>query len=189
MDTALIVAIIVIAVVAVLAIAGYFYYQQQERSKKLRRGFGSEYDRAVTERGTTREAEKELEARQKRVEKLHIRDLQPEEQERFGAEWRQVQARFVDNPSGAIAEADELICQVMEARGYPMSDFEQRAADVSVDHPDVVRNYRAAHDIALRSERDEASTEELRQAMMHYRALFEDLLETRHGARTTGGSR
>jgi hypothetical protein len=132
----------------------------------------------VTEHGDQRGAQAELEARQKRVEQLDIRSLSPSDRARFADAWRATQAHFVDDPSAAIGEADRLVTDVMKARGYPIGDFEQRAADVSVDHPRVVENYRAARDTALRNERGQASTEDLRQAMVHYRALFEDLLES-----------
>jgi hypothetical protein len=113
------------------------------------------------------------------VEKFSIRPLGAAERERFISEWRSVQSRFVDDPKGAVTEADKLVIRVMQARGYPMSDFEQRAADISVDHPQVVDNYRAAHEIALRHRRGESTTEDLRNAMLYYRSLFEDLLQPR----------
>src|SRR5207248_1966430 len=138
---------------------------------------GPEYDRLANEFGSPRRAESDLERREKRVEKIHIRALTKEEQSRFANAWREVQASFVDNPSTAVSRADGLVGDLMKTRGYPVGDFEQRAADVSVDHPRVVENYRAAHAIAVRRERGEANTEDLRSAMVHYRALFEDLLE------------
>jgi len=128
--------------------------------------------------GNVRRAEAALAARAKRVEALHIRPLVPEDASRFSASWRGVQARFVDDPKGAVTEADRLVGEVMAARGYPLGEFEQRVADISVDHPDVVMNYRAAREIALLHGRGQATTEDLRQAMVHYRALFKDLLET-----------
>ncbi len=173
--TLIVLAIVVVVVLAIVAWA----IMQRQRSEELRQRFGPEYDRAVAERGDQRRAEAELEERRKRVEQLHIRLLTPEERERFAEAWRMTQARFVDEPSVAIEEADRLVTDVMETRGYPVGDFEQRAADISVDHPDVVSNYRAAHAIARANARGEANTEDLRQAMVHYRALFEDLLETR----------
>jgi hypothetical protein len=126
-----------------------------------------------------RTAEAELEDRRRRVEQLQIRPLPRNERERYEAAWYQVQGRFVDDPAGAMAQADLLVGEVMQARGYPMGDFETRAADISVDHPQVVENYRAAHAIALRTQGGQATTEELRQAMVHYRALFADLLGAR----------
>jgi len=160
---------------AVLAVGAYVS-MQRGRGKKLREHYGNEYDVALDNSKNKREAERELEERQKRVERLHIRELNRNERERFAEAWRTVQTRFVDDPSGSIDDADTLVQQVMDVRGYPITNFEQQAADVSVDHPDVVRNYRQAHAIAEASERHEATTEDLRQAMVHYRALFADLL-------------
>jgi hypothetical protein len=171
-----VVLVLVIALIAVIAVAMWLYMLKR-RSDELRTSFGPEYDRAVHEHGDPRRAERELEDRKERVEQLHIRSLTPEAHDRFAEGWRSVQAQFVDDPRGATREADRLVGEVMQARGYPVGDFEQRAADVSVNHPNVVEHYRAAHTIALRHERGEAETEDLRQAMVHYRALFEDLLE------------
>src|SRR5205085_7778008 len=134
--------------------------------------------RAVNQYGDQRKAEAELAAREKRVRKLEIRALASEEQRRFAGAWQKTQARFVDEPSQAVRDADGLVKEVMQARGYPVGDFEQRVSDVSVDHPNVVTNYRAAHDIAARNDSGNATTEDLRQALMHYRSLFEELLET-----------
>lgn len=172
--------ILVVAVVAALLIgaAAAWYFLFYRRRTHLRERFGPEYERAVVDIGDRRQAERELERREERVRSLDIRPLAPEQRARFADRWRRVQAQFVDSPTEAIRDADRLVMEAMEARGYPVGDFEQRAADVSVDHPRVVENYRAARDIALRSSRGEASTEDLRQAMVHYRALFEDLLET-----------
>jgi hypothetical protein len=152
---------------------------QKRRSENLRERFGPEYDHTIHELGGQREAEAELEARQKRVERLKIRPLEEAERDQFITAWRSTQAQFVDEPTAAIAAADRLVAEVMRARGYSIGDFEQRAADISVDHATVLANYRAAHAIALANEREETNTEDLRQAMVHYRALFEDLLETR----------
>lgn len=170
--------LVLVLVALIVGAAAAWYFFERRRSRRLRRRFGPEYEHSVHEIGSRRKAEKELERRQERVERLDIRLLKPDECERFLEEWRGVQARFVDNPAGAVAEADRLVGEVMRARGYPVSDFEQRAVDVSVDHPRVVENYRTARDIAARSERGEASTEDLRQAMVHYRVLFDDLLES-----------
>lgn len=148
------------------------------RSQKLRQRFGPEYDRTIREQGNIRKAEAALEARAKRVAKLHIRPLSPADAERFDSAWRGIQARFVDDPRGAVTEADRLVGELMAARGYPVGEFEQRVADISVDHPDVVMNYRAAREIAVQHSAGKATTEDLRQAMVHYRALFRDLLET-----------
>jgi len=179
--------LVVLAVIAVLAVAAaaWMFYQKR-RSEQLRAGFGPEYDRAVQTTGDRSKAEQELEARQKRVEALNLRALSPDQRTRFAEAWRQTQAHFVDDPGGAVGEADRLIGEVMQTRGYPVGDFEQRAADISVDHPAVVTNYRAAHRIAGAQARGEASTEDLRQAMVHYRALFEDLLETDTPAQRNG---
>lgn len=168
---------LILIVVAIAAVAfGVFTYIQKERTRRLRGQFGPEYDRLVQDRGDQRKAEDELLKRQKRIEKLQIRELTEAEIDRFSAAWRSVQAQFVDTPSQAVSEADNLVRDVMTTRGYPMSDFEQRAADISVEHPLVVENYRAARDIAARHASGNATTEDLRQAMVHYRALFEDLL-------------
>jgi hypothetical protein len=165
-------------VVAFLAVAfGVFMYVQKRRTLHLRSKFGPEYDRLVDRYGNQRKAEDDLSHRERRLEKLQIRDLDSDEADRFANAWREEQARFVDNPNEAVANADRLVGELMKARGYPVGDFEQRAADISVDHPLVIENYRVAHKLAGRSGRGEASTEDLRQAMVHYRALFEDLLK------------
>jgi hypothetical protein len=174
MDTTTIIIVVILLVLG--AVLGFVFFRQQ-RTKKLRERFGPEYERAVREVGGRDEAEAELEKRQKRVEQLEIHSLSSEEREQFSRRWKAAQARFVDDPAGAIGEADQLVMEVMETRGYPMGDFEQRAADISVDHPHVVRDYRAARKIALANERGEANTEDLRQAMVHYRSLFEELLD------------
>jgi hypothetical protein len=150
------------------------------RSRQLKSQFGPEYDRLIMERGGDRKnAESELERRTKRVEHLNLRPIYVDDRLRFAEAWRIDQTHFVDNPHLAVEKADKLVQEVMIARGYPVTDFEQRAADISVDHPEVVDHYRSAHGIALRDRRGEASTEELRQAMIHFRALFEELLEQR----------
>jgi hypothetical protein len=171
---------VVLLIVAVAAVAfGLFMYTQKERTKRLRAKFGPEYDRVVDSYGNRSKAEEDLVHRQKRVEKLHLRDLTAADADRFADAWRAEQARFVDSPRDAIANADRLVIELMKTRGYPMGDFEQRAADISVDHPVVLENYRAAHAIAVRDSQAGASTEDLRQAMVHYRALFEELLDRR----------
>lgn len=154
------------------------------RSQALRARFGTEYEHTVQTVGGKRKAEAELDARQERVRRLHIKPLAEVQLNRYRESWRGVQTRFVDDPRRAVSEADRLVADVMNARGYPVGGFEQNAADISVDHPAVVTNYRAAHDIASRSADGQASTEDLRQALIHYRALFDDLLETRE---TAGG--
>ncbi|MGA2857944.1 MAG: hypothetical protein ABSE40_13825 [Candidatus Sulfotelmatobacter sp.] len=167
------------AAVFVIVAVGAWLYVRRRRSTTagLRQKFGPEYDRAVLTHGSERKAKAKLADREKRVEKLNIRDLDPTEHERFSKRWEAIQSRFVDSPKGAVAEADDLVSSVMKARGYPVSDFDQRAADISVDHPRVVENYRSAHAIALRVGKDAATTEDLRTAMIHYRSLFEDLVQ------------
>jgi len=178
--------VIIVAVLVILAVigVGLWMYSQQRRSKELQTRFGPEYDRALEEHGDRRHAESELEARRQHVEKLYIRPLSADERDRFAEEWRTVQADFVDDPVGAINQADSLVSEVMKTRGYPITDFDARAADISVDHPKVVDNYRAAHAIADASENGDADTEDLRQGLVHYRALFDELLETSQTRRT-----
>jgi hypothetical protein len=177
MDTRVLIAIVVVGVLIAAGIVIWAYFRN--RSRKLQQRFGPEYERAIRETGGRRRAEEVLEKRERRVDRLQLRPLQPADQTRLAQEWRQVQARFVDDPKSAPTEADALVAEVMSVRGYPVVDFDQRAADISVDHPLVVENYRAAHAIALRHRRGEASTEDLRQAMVHYRTLFEDLMGAR----------
>jgi hypothetical protein len=167
--------VFLIIAIAAIILAGFFALQT--RSKKLRSRFGPEYDRTVREQGSTMKAERELEHREKRVHGLQIHPLTNEQTEHFAAEWRAVQEKFVDDPRGAVAEADRVVHRTMQARGYPIArEFEDRAADLSVEHAPVVEHYRIAHDIAARDGRNAASTEDLRLAMKHYRALFEDLM-------------
>jgi len=165
-----------IVVAAVLVIVGWQLLRRR-RSGELRSQFGPEYDRTVRQTGDVNRAEAMLAARARRVERLAIRSLTPADQQRFSDAWREVQEQFVDDPKRAIRDADHLVDEVMNARGYPVVDFEQRVDDVSVDHPGVVMNYRAAREIAQVQEQGRATTEDLRQAMIHYRALFQDLLE------------
>jgi cytoskeletal protein RodZ len=174
--TLLIIALVAAIFLLVGGVLGWVFAHQQ-RTKRLRQQFGSEYEQVVSEVGDRSEAEEELEARQKRVNSFDIRPLSPEEREQFVEEWQSVQARFVDEPDTSVQRANRLITEVMRTRGYPMVNFEQRAADLSVNYGEVVKNYRAGHDIARRSEQEEAGTEELRQAMVHYRALFAELIE------------
>jgi hypothetical protein len=162
--------------VVVIAAAVAYSMMARRRSRHLKDRFGPEYERAVRERDGRRGAEQELASREKRRERLDIRDLTPEARRRYAASWQQAQARFVDHPSQAVREADDLVMGVMRDRGYPMENFDQQSADVSVDHPLVVENYRAAHAISLANDHDQAGTEDLRQAMVHYRALFQELL-------------
>lgn len=156
--------------------AAFMWYSSTRRSRQLKTHFGPEYDRMVERTGDRQVAEAELHQREQRVRTFDITPLHEHERVAYGDRWRLVQSRFVDEPEQAVAEADGLIKEVMHTRGYPVEHFEQQAADLSVDHPKVVENYRAAHEIALLSERREASTEDLRQAMVHFRALFADLV-------------
>jgi hypothetical protein len=167
---------IVVAVIALIAIVLIVWAYQRRRTQRLRAQFGPEYDRTVTALGGRSKAEARLAERSERVHKLAIRSLTSAERDRFADEWARVQTHFVDAPAGAVAEADQLLGDVMATCGYPVGDFEQRAADISVDHPIVVQNYRAAHAIALRHLSGQATTEELRRAMIHYRALFDELV-------------
>jgi hypothetical protein len=172
------IALVVGAILIIAVFAWLYVRKRRSTTAELRQKFGPEYDRAVQQHGSERKAETKLTDREKRVEKLTLRDLDPAEQERFSKQWQEVQSRFVDSPKGAVAEADDLVSSLMTARGYPVSEFDQRAADISVDHPRVVANYRSAHEIALRVGKDVATTEDLRTAMIHYRSLFEELMRT-----------
>jgi hypothetical protein len=172
---------IVIAAVVVVAIALIVFLAmsraRRKRSERLERHFGPEYERAVDEVGDQRTAEKELVARERRRQKLDIVALAPEARTEYDRHWRTVQTGFVDNPSAAVGEADRLVTTVMRERGYPVDDFDQRVADISVDHPDVVEHYRAAHTLHLAQEQGNIGVEAQREAFVHYRALFERLLE------------
>ena len=168
---------IVVGVLVLAAIA--WLVSQRRRTEVLRARYGPEYDLAVSQLGDKRRAESELVKRQERVAALEIRALSPEQRNGYLQQWQAVQTRFVDDPKGAVTDADRLVEEVMQTRGYPMSDFDQRAADLSVHHPRVVDNYRSARDIAQRHRLGKASTEDLRQAMVYYRGLFQDLLEDR----------
>jgi hypothetical protein len=170
-------AVVIIVIVAIAIAIGAFFYIRRRRSAMLRQRFGPEYKHAVHQYGDQRKAEADLAAREERVRKLQIHALNRADQSRFLDAWKKTQSRFVDEPSRAVADADGLVKEVMQARGYPMGNFEQRVADVSVDHASVVTNYRAAHDIAARNRSGKATTEDLRQAMVYYRSLFEELLE------------
>jgi hypothetical protein len=169
-------AIIVVAAVVLVAIV-VWRALAAKKTRALQGRFGPEYDRAIDSSESRRRAEADLKARAERRDELDIRPLAPGARERYLGEWQRVQARFVDDPDGAVREADMLIQQVMSDRGYPMDDFEQRAADVSVDHPDVVENYREGHRLTRAAATGDGTTEDLRQAMVHYRALFDELLE------------
>jgi hypothetical protein len=163
-------------VVAVLALAAWIFLRQRQ-SHRLQQRFGAEYGRTVKELGGRTKAEAALKEREDRVAGLSITPLAASDAARFTQAWDSLQRRFIDNPKGVVAEADHLITELMQKRGYPMGDFERRAADISVDHPGIVSAYRAAQLIAARDKRGEADTEELRKAVVHYRTLFDELLE------------
>jgi len=167
--------ILILLIVAAAAVA--WFILSRRRSQQLRSKFGPEYRRAVEEYGNPAKAEEALRKREKRMERLTLHPLTPEECNRFDRRWHELQARFVDDPAASIHEADALISEVMAARGYPMTDFDRRAEDISVNHPRVVQNYRTAHEIALRHGAGEASTEDLRHALVCYRDLFDEMLE------------
>ena len=170
---------VIVAVLVIALIVAGVVIARQRRSQRLQEGFGPEYGRTLAEKGDRRAAESELLERRERRQQLEIRELDPESRERYSERWAAAQRTFVDQPAAAVAEADRLVSEVMHERGYPVEeDFERRAADVSVDHPDVVENYRAAHGISVRATRTEAGTEDLRQALVHFRALFDELLGT-----------
>jgi hypothetical protein len=172
---------LIIGALLVLAIVGTIVLVARERrraqSTRLQQRFGPEYSRVVGSVGDRDRAEAQLKAREARVERLKLVALPSAEAARFAEEWKLLQARFVDNPTGVVVEAERLVRQLMLKRGYPMADFEHRAADISVNHPKVTENYRAAQAIADRALRGETTTEDLRKAVVHYRVLFEDLLE------------
>jgi hypothetical protein len=169
--------LVAIVVIAGIGLASAFWFiQQSRRRKELKGRFGPEYDRTIETAESRGEGEKQLVEREKRVELFELKELEPRQIQRFSDDWRSVQGRFVDDPSGAIEEADSLVQEAMTARGYPITNFEQQAADISVDHPEVLSNYRAAHAIAETNKKDGSSTEDLRQAMVHYRSLFDELL-------------
>lgn len=175
MDTGTIVAIS-IAVVVVVALV-IWLAERKRRSTRLKQQFGPEYDRVLQQQGDPRRAEAVLAEREKRVEKFSIRHLPAADRERYASEWAAVQRRFVDDPAMAVMEADSLVTALMAARGYPMTDFEQSAANISVHYPRVVQNYRSARQIVVRHGKGQATTEEMRQAMVFYRSLFDELLE------------
>jgi len=170
--------IVLVIVVAAVLVAVAVYVSRRKRSEHLREKFGPEYERTLKQQGDARHAEKVLADREARVKKLTLRTLPAADRQRYADDWAMVQRRFVDDPAGAVTQADKLVTQVMDARGYPTGDFEQRAADISVDYPVFVQNYRAARDITLRHSKGQSSTEDLRQAMVHFRSLFDELLGT-----------
>jgi hypothetical protein len=178
LDTQTWIIVAAVVVLGLVALGAWLFYQKKQ-SQKLQERFGPEYGRTVNEFGSRTKGESELKSREKRVERLDILPLAPSEAARFTEAWQALQSRFVDNPKGVVVQAEQLVRELMEKRGYPMGDFEHRAGDISVDHPDVVANYRAAQAIAVRDQRGSADTEELRKAVVHYRALFDELLEVR----------
>ena len=169
--------IAIVLVVGIIVGVGIAYLFQRNRSMRLRKRFGPEYAHTVAETGDRWRAESALEHRAKRVDRFHVSSLTPAERQHFREAWHEVQGRFVDDPMGSLVEADRLIARVMSAEGYPVADFEQRAADISVDHPEVVENYRGGHRVVLKeAQAGGDNTEDLRQGMIHYRIVFEDLL-------------
>jgi FtsZ-interacting cell division protein ZipA len=170
--------IVIAAIVVIVVLAVLWSALRAKRSGALKDTFGREYDRTVEQAGDRRAAERELRERQKQHDELELKPLSAESRDRYVRRWQSTQTRFVDDPKGAVAEADTLVQEVMQERGYPTDDFERRVADISVDHPELVEKYRTAHGIAQASERNEASTEDLRHSVRHYRALFAELLET-----------
>jgi hypothetical protein len=175
-ETILIVASVVIVVA--LVIVAVSFASSRHKTERLKEHYGHEYERLASEAGNQRAAERELAARERKRDKLDIVPLTQSALSDFTTRWNQVQTAFVDNPAAAVGVADRLVTEVMRERGYPVDNFDQRAADISVDHPQIVDNYRAAHGIHLSQQRGEVSTEEQREAFVHYRALFEKLLET-----------
>ncbi|HTC74759.1 MAG TPA: hypothetical protein VK684_04240 [Edaphobacter sp.] len=173
MDPKILTAIIVAAILAVVAV---LLFTRRRKTEHLKHKFGSEYDRVVHQHGDPQRAETVLVEREKRVSHFELRTLPPTERESYAQQWAFVQKKFVDDPKGAVNEADRLVTDVMNARGYPMSEFNQRADDISVNYPNTVGNYRAAHDIVVRHGRGQSSTEDLRKAMVHFRSLFDELL-------------
>ena len=168
--------VVVLILVAALVMVVVSTENARRRREKLRRRFGPEYDRAVQQFGGVAKAERELSARARRMERVEVRELNDADRIHFGNAWSAIQVKFVDNPTEAVHDANQLIKTVMQARGYPVEDFEHRVADLSVDHANVVQHYRAARTLAEANREGRANTEELRQAFVHYRALFTDLL-------------
>jgi hypothetical protein len=184
MDNRTLIAIIVVIAAAIIVAA--VIISRRRKSEHLKQQFGPEYDRTLKQHGDSRHAEAVLLEREKRVNKFSLRPLNAADRERYAAEWAAVQRRFVDEPSAAVTQADKLVTNVMAARGYPMADFEQRAADISVNYPTVVQNYRAAREITVRHDRGQSSTEDLRRAMVYFRSLFDELLGTPKTTTTVG---
>ena len=178
MDSQVLLVLVIAAVVILGGIAAWAYLGRQ-RTARLQQRFGPEYDRTLGTAKTAAEAEARLVERANRVDRFKLKPLTAEQAEAFAEKWRRLQARFVDDPDDAVGQADVLVTEVMTARGYPPEEFDRRAEDVSVDHPNVVANYRIARTLLERRRRGEADTEELRQAVVNYRSLFDELLETR----------
>jgi len=174
-------ALIAVVIVLLVLIVAAWAVARQRQSRLLRKRFGPEYDRLLAEHGDRARVESELKAREKRVQGLTIKPLSTADAARFSEEWGTLQSRFIDNPQGVVMQADRLVRDLMIKRGYPMEDFEHRAADISVHHPELVETYRLAQAIAARDQRGEATTEDLRKAVVYYRALFDELLEVRSG--------
>jgi hypothetical protein len=174
MDPKILTAILVVT--ALLVVVVVLLVTRRRKTDHLKERFGSEYDRVVHQHGSPQRAETVLEAREKRVSRLELRALPPTERDRYAQQWAFVQKQFVDDPKGSVNEADRLVTEVMNARGYPMTEFSQRADDISVNYPNTVGNYRAAHDIVVRHSKGESNTEDLRKAMVHFRSLFDELL-------------
>lgn len=175
----ILIGVVVLIVVVILGVLVALYLRRKRHTQRLQEKFGPEYEYTMEQIGDRNDAEAELEQREERVKALSFRDLETDERVYFSEEWEQTQAEFVDSPSDAVERADQLVKELLNARGFPMNEFEQRAADISVIFPEVVPNYRDAHEIATKNWRDEASTEELKQAMVHFRTLFSELLETK----------
>jgi hypothetical protein len=178
-DTLIAIGVLILVAIGIIAA---LLIRQQRQTQRLKQRFGAEYGRTVVELGSRAKAESELKQRESRVARLSITPLSAADAARFSQTWNALQSRFIDSPKGVVAEADQLVRELMLKRGYPMGDFERRAADISVHHPEVVTTYRAAQLIAARDELGEASTEELRQAVVHYRTLFDELLEVKPAA-------
>jgi hypothetical protein len=176
-NTQIIVSVCVVIVVGIAIAADVAL--RRTRTQTLRDRFGSEYDRAVVTHGSSGQAEAKLTDRETRVEALEVHELGPTERDCFVTEWHSIQSRFIDYPKAAVTEADDLVNALLEARGYPQANFEQRAADVSVNYSHIMNNYRLAHTIAARTGTGEATTEELRTAMIQYRSIFDELVQSR----------
>jgi len=176
MNTNIYIIIIVVLILVILGLIMGPIFSRRQRSKRYQNKFGPDYDHTVKAMGNEKKAQTEMDDRQKHVDTLIIRPLSLSERERYLAEWKAVQAKFIDQPGQATVEADHLIMEVMQLRNYPVSDFEQRAADISINYPELVSNYRLARAIAIKNEQHKADTEELRQALVYYRSLFDELL-------------